>query len=83
MLQTSLCVFPTNDLSMYMTETECNLLPEASVVAKICEVKVTPVGNVTSFETAASVSGSVTEKHYVEGMTSIGLDSEFSTYLLK
>jgi hypothetical protein len=33
---------------------------------------------VTSFETAASVSGSVTEKHYVEGMTSIGLDSEFS-----
>jgi hypothetical protein len=41
------------------------------------KLKVTPVGNVTSFETAASVSGSATAKHYVEGMTSIGLDSEF------
>jgi hypothetical protein len=38
MLQTNLCMFPTNDLRMSMTETECNLLPEAFVVAKICEV---------------------------------------------
>jgi hypothetical protein len=72
-------MFPTNDLHMYMTETEYNILPEAFVVAKSCEVKITPVGNVTSFETAASVSCSATAKHYVEGMTSIGLDSEFST----
>jgi hypothetical protein len=78
MLQTSLYMFPTDDLRMYMTETEYSLLPEAFVVTKSCEVKVTPVGNVTSFETTASVSGSVTSKHYVEDMTSIGLDSEFS-----
>jgi hypothetical protein len=71
-------MFPANDLRMYMTETEYNLLPEAFVVAKSCEVKITPVGNVTSFETAASVSDSATAKNYVEGMTSIGLDSEFS-----
>jgi hypothetical protein len=34
MLQTSLRMFPTNDLRMHMTETEYNLLPEAFVVAK-------------------------------------------------
>jgi hypothetical protein len=48
MLQTSLRMFPTNDLRMYVTETEYNLLPEAFVVAKSCEVKITPVGHVMS-----------------------------------
>jgi hypothetical protein len=76
-------MFRTNDLRMYMTETVHNLLPESFVVAKGCEVKVTPVGNVTSFETVASVPSSATAKHYVEGMTRIGLDSEFCICQLK
>jgi hypothetical protein len=54
------------------------MLPQAFVIAESCEVKVTPVGNITSFETTATVSGSATAKCYVRGMTAIGMNSEFS-----